>query len=85
MSTREPPTVPEMLREDPVRGGLFVATPLVVAAVQLLNSAVNGLSYLVSVPFAALMVGFSALLLSYQLAQFRVAELEAETYSSSGN
>lgn len=85
MSTRDPPTVLEMLRDDPIRGGLFVATPLVVAAIQLLNSVLNGLSYLVSVPFAALMVAFAALLLSYQLAQFRVAELESETFQSSGN
>ena len=85
MTTRDPPTVLEMLRDDPIRSGLFVATPLVVAAIQLLNSVVNGLSYLVSVPFAALMVAFSAVLLSYQLAQFRLAELEAETFQSSGN
>ena len=83
MSTSDHPTVLEMLRDDPVRGGLFVATPVVVAAVQLLNSVFNGLSYLVSVPFAALMVVFSGMLLSYQLAQYRVAELEAETFPPS--
>ena len=82
MSTRDHPTVLEMLRDDPVRGGLFVATPVVVAAVQLLNSVVNDLSYFVSVPFAALMVAFSVLLLSYQFAQYRVTRLEDETFPS---
>lgn len=85
MSTSDHPTVLDMLRDDPVRGGLFVATPVLVAAIQLLNSVFNGLSFLVSVPFAALMVVFSGMLLSYQLAQFRVAELEAETFHSPGN
>lgn len=85
MSTRDRPSVLEMLRADPVRSGLFVATPVAVAAVQLLNSVVNGLSYLVSVPLAAVMVAFSGLLLSYQLAQFRVARLEDETVASSAN
>lgn len=83
MSTRDQPTVLEMLRADPVRSGLFVATPVVVAAVQLLNSLLNGLSYLVSVPFAAVMLAFSGLLVTYQFAQFRLARLENETFGSS--
>lgn len=85
MSTRDSPSVLEMLRADPVRNGLFVATPVAVAAVQLLNSVVNGLSFLVSVPLAAVMVAFSGLLLTYQFAQFRVARLEDETFSASSN
>lgn len=78
MSTRDVPTVLDLFRTYPVRGGLFVAIPVVVAVVQLLNSYVNDLSFLVSVPFAAVMVAFSGLLLSYQLAQFRLARLERE-------
>lgn len=85
MPTRDRPTVFDMLRADPVRGGLFVAVPALVAGVQLLNSAVNDLSFLVSVPFAAVMVAFSALLLTYQLAQFRLEKLENETFPSSAN
>lgn len=82
MSTRDAPTVLDLLRAYPVRGGLFVAVPVVVAAVQLLNSYVNDLPFLVSVPFAAVMMAFSALLLTYQLAQFRVSRLEKGTFGS---
>ena len=85
MSARDDPTVIDMLRADPVRGGLFAATPAVVAAAQLLNSVFNGLSYFVSVPFAAVMLAFSGVLLTHQLAQFRVSRLESETFSSSTN
>lgn len=85
MSTRDQPTVLEMLRADPVRSGLFVATPVVVAAVQLLNSLLNGLSFLVSVPFAAVMLAFSGLLVTYQFAQYRLDRLENETFGSSTN
>ena len=85
MPSPDNPTVLEMLRADPVRSGLFVATPVVVAAVQLLNSLFNGLSVLVSVPFAAVMLAFSALLVSYQFAQYRVDRLETETYGSATN
>lgn len=85
MSTRDRPTFREMLRADPVRSGLFVATPVAVAAVQLLNSVVNGLSFLVSVPLAVVMVAFSGFLLTYQFAQYRVERLEAETFSASSN
>lgn len=74
-----------MLRADPVRSGLFVATPIVVAAVQLLNSVFHDLSFLVSVPLAAVMLAFSGLLVSYQFAQYRVARLETETFGSATN
>lgn len=78
MSTADDPTVREMIRADPVRGGLFVAVPILVAAVQLLNSVVNDLSFLVSIPVAAVMVAFSALLVTYRLSQFRLRRLESE-------
>ena len=80
MSTRTGPTVLDLLRTHPVRGGLFVAVPLVVAAVQLLNSYVNDLPFLVSVPFAVVMLAFSALLVTYQLAEYRVSRLEREAF-----
>jgi divalent metal cation (Fe/Co/Zn/Cd) transporter len=76
MSTADDPTVLEMIRADPVRGGLFVSIPILVAAVQLLNSVVNDLSFLVSVPVAAVMVAFSVLLVSYRLSRFRLDRME---------
>lgn len=71
----------ELVRTRPVRAGLIVGLPAFVAAVQLVNSYVNDLSLLVSVPFAVVMVAFSGLLLRYQLAQFQLARLESETFS----
>lgn len=82
MSTADDPTVIDMCRADPVRGGLFVAIPILVAAVQLLNSAVNDLSFLVSIPVALVMVAFSAMLATYRLSQFRLDRLEARVHGS---
>lgn len=85
MSTRDRPTVFEMLRANPIRGGLFAVLPVVVAAVQLLNSYVNDLPFLVSIPFAVVMVAFAGLLLSYHLAKFRVTRLETEAVASASD
>lgn len=66
----------ELFRTDPVEGTLFCLAPLLVAGVQLLNSAVNDLSLAVSVPFAVLVVVFSLLVAQYQLATHRLDDLE---------
>lgn len=72
-------TLLEMFRSNPVRSGLFTIAPIVIVAVQLLNSAMNGLSVVVSVPFAIVLLGFSVLLVRYQLVQFRLTQLQSET------
>lgn len=69
-------TLRAMARATPVRSGLFTVCPVALAAVQLLNSYVNGLSPAVSVPFALVMVSFSVLLVGHSLAEFRLRELE---------
>lgn len=68
----------EMFRDAPVETSLYTLGPLTVAAVQLSNSVVNGLSFLVSVPFAVVLVGFAAVAASHRLSQFRLAKLEPE-------
>lgn len=76
MSLPDVPSVLELLRHDPVGGGLLVVLPAVVAAAQLLNSHVNDLPFLVSVPFAVVMVAFSGVVVSHRLARLRMRHLE---------
>lgn len=67
----------EIFREEPVEAALYAVGP-VVAAVQLLNSLVNGLSFLVSVPFAVVLLAFTVLVLGHRISQHRLAELEVD-------
>lgn len=85
MVDTDSPTLVEMLRENPIQSCLFITGTLVVAAVQLLNSFANDLSLIVSVPFAIVVLGFAALLLQYQLAQFQLTRLETNTVSQSAD
>lgn len=48
-----------------------------VALVQLLNTAVNGLSPLVSVPFAIVLLAFTALAVGHRVSRARLARLDA--------
>lgn len=68
-----------MFRSDPVQTGLFTIAPIAVVAIQLLNTALNGLSVTVSVPFAIVLLAFSVLLVRYQIVQFRLTQLRNET------
>jgi len=76
MGSTDGTTVVAMVRAMPVRAALFAGCPLVVAAVQLLNSYLNGLSWLVSVPFAAVMVAFAVVLVQHQFARYRRRQLQ---------
>lgn len=67
----------EISRAEPVEAALYATAPAV-AAVQLLNSLVNGLSYLVSIPFAVVLLAFTALVVGHRISQRRLADLEVD-------
>lgn len=71
------PLIFEIFREEPVEAALYAVGP-VVAAVQLLNSLLNGLSFLVSIPFAVVVLAFTALVVGHRISQLRLAELEVD-------
>ena len=70
-------SISELYRADPVGTGLLVFGPVVVAVVQLANSVVNGLSLMVAVPFAAVLLAFAGLNAQHQAARHRTRELHA--------
>lgn len=68
----------DMFRSTPVRSAIVSLVPVLLALGQLANSYVNGLSFSVSVPFAAVMVLFAGLLTQHNFAQFRRLYLERD-------
>jgi len=76
MVTQNDVMLSEMFQSAPASCLLFTVVPLAVAAMQLANSYVNGLSMIVSVPFAVVMVLFAVLLIQHQFAQFRRQQFE---------
>lgn len=81
MAGAAPRSTLEILRDDPVETALYTVGP-VVALVQLLNSAVNGLSLFVSVPFAVVLFAFTAIALAHRISQARLARLDVEGAAS---
>lgn len=69
-------TVLDMFREAPVRSAMLTTVPLCIALAQLANSAVNDLSFVVSVPFAVVLVGYTSLLTQYGFVRFRRRKME---------
>ncbi|MFC3957075.1 hypothetical protein [Halovivax cerinus] len=69
-------TFVEMVRTEPIESAMFTALPAVLAIVQLVNSALTELSYLVSVSFAVVLVGYAWLVTSYSVARFRRRRLD---------
>lgn len=67
-----------LARDAPVRCCLFVVCPLVLAAAQLLNSYVNGLTPLASVPFAVAMTAYAVLIARHTHSALRLNRLEGE-------
>lgn len=64
-------TLTDMFRSAPGRSALFSVLPLALGGAQLANSLVTGLPFGVSLPFAAGMVAFAAVLTRYRFARFR--------------
>lgn len=77
MAVQDDVTLLGSLRRDPVRMGLCAVGPLVLAVFQLVNSAVTGMPYAVSVSFAVLMVTSATLFTRHNLARRRVHALES--------
>lgn len=75
MAGAAPRSTLDLLREDPVATAPYAVAPAV-ALVQLLNTAVNGLSPLVSVPFAVVLLAFTALAVGHRVTQARLARLD---------
>lgn len=71
-------TMLDMFRAAPVTHGLVIVVPVVLAIAQLANSLVTDLSFAVSVPFALLVIGFTAVVMQFNVAQFRRTRLERE-------
>lgn len=76
MAGAAPRSTLEILLANPAEAALYTVGP-VVALVQLLNTAVNGLSPLVSVPFAVVLLAFTALAVGHRVSQARLARLDA--------
>ncbi|WP_247731472.1 hypothetical protein [Halovivax limisalsi] len=76
METDTSLTPVDMFRARPFEHALYTIVPLVLSIAQLGNSFVNGLSPLVSVPFAIVLLGFSVVLTRYNFARFRRRALE---------
>ncbi|RQG97804.1 hypothetical protein [Natrarchaeobius chitinivorans] len=70
-------SVVELFRAAPVKSSLLVLGPVALAAGQLLNSYVNGVSPAVAIGFAAVMIGFAAVATGHHAAELRLRRLEA--------
>lgn len=76
MAAIERLTLTDMFRTAPLRSALVTMVPLALALIQLANSVFNDLSFVVSIPFALVIVGFACLLTQYSLARFRRQQRE---------
>jgi len=69
-------TLLELFRARPAKGWLFTVVPTLLAIFQLGNSFVYDLSFTVSIPFAAVMIGVAILCTQYHVAELNRARLE---------
>ena len=76
MVTQDAVRLSDMVRSIPGHCLLCGGLPVALAAAQLANSYVNGLSLFVSVPFAVVLVLFAVVLTQHQFAQFRRQQFE---------
>ncbi|AGB30848.1 hypothetical protein Natpe_0934 [Natrinema pellirubrum DSM 15624] len=78
MSTRRSPSLVDLFRAAPAKSSLLTIAPLALALGQLWNGYVNGVSPIVSVGFAVVMVAFSVVAMGHHAAEHRLRRLEAE-------
>lgn len=79
MSVRQSLSLVELFRATPAKTALLMIGPLALAAGQLGNSYVNGVSPLVSSAFAVVMLAFAVVATRHHAAEHRRRQLEAET------
>ncbi|MFC4543373.1 hypothetical protein ACFO5R_15695 [Halosolutus amylolyticus] len=72
------PTLVELFRADPTTSSLLLFGPLSLAAGQLLNSYVNGVSPIVAIAFAVAMVAFAVVATGHHAAEHHRRTLESE-------
>ena len=78
MSGRYSLTFVELFRATPATSSLLTLAPLALALGQLGNSYVNGVSPVVSVAFAAVMVAFAVVAMGHHAAEHRIRRLEGD-------
>ena len=78
MAARRSPSYIDLFRAAPAKSTLLAVGPLVLAAGQLANGYVNGVSPVVSVAFAVAMVAFATVATDHHAAEHRRRRLEAE-------
>ncbi|WP_254862240.1 hypothetical protein [Halovivax gelatinilyticus] len=66
----------DMIRAEPVESAMYTIVPLGLALAQLGNSVINDLSFLLSVPFALVLVGYAVFLNQFNFARYRRERLE---------
>lgn len=76
MVDREDVTLWTAVRRSPVRTGVFVGLPLLLAVGQLLNALVTGFPLWVAVAFAAVMVAYAAMYVRLHHSRVRLHVLE---------
>ena len=82
MSVRSSPSLAELFRAEPAKSFLLSVGPLVLAVGQFANSLVNGLSPLIAVGFAAVMIAFAVVATRHHAAEYRLRQLQADPEGS---
>ncbi|ELY51639.1 hypothetical protein [Natronolimnohabitans innermongolicus] len=82
MSVRNTLSLVELFLATPAKSSLLAFGPLVLALGQLGNSYVNGISPVVAVGFALVMLGFAVVAMRHHAAEHRLQRLEADLESS---
>ena len=78
MSRRRSLSFVELFRATPAKSSLLTLAPIALALGQLGNSYVNGVSPIVSIGFAVVMLIFSTVAMSHHAAEHRIHRLEAD-------
>ena len=85
MSVRHSLSLVELFRATPVKSSLLAFGPLALALGQLGNSYVNGVSPVVAIGFAVVMVGFAVVATRHHAAEHRLQRLEGDLESRFGS
>ena len=75
----------ELFSAAPAKSALLSVGPLALAVGQLGNSYVNGVSPVVSIGFAAVMIAFAVVATSHHAAEHRLRRLESDLEGSDRN
>lgn len=70
----------DMVRQAPMRTFLLTVVPILIGAAQLVISMLTELSFLVSVPFAIVLVGVAIGLDQYHFARYRRITIERDVF-----